>query len=125
MKCLDVGRGLRIVAERLPENADRFGERRVGDEGVLPDGVDDVLPSHDVASSSNQELQHAQDPRRQRQLSAVPRQESAPRIECKGTEHERRQALTFDAGGRTFGGAHVGKPQCYRGLEKNLRVSYG
>ena len=46
---LDVARRLRVVAERLAQEADGFGERRVRDEGVLPDAVEELLPRHDLA----------------------------------------------------------------------------
>ena len=58
---LDVGRLLRIVAEDLPELADGLGQRGVGDEGVLPDGVQQRLLRDDATRAGDEVLEDAED----------------------------------------------------------------
>ena len=112
---LDVRRRLRVVAERLAQHADRLGQRRVGDERVLPDRVDQLLPVDDLAGALQQQLEHAEHARRQRDLRAVAAQQPAVRIEGERAERERRPALAgVGSRGRkrrTLDGTHA-KVQC-------------
>jgi hypothetical protein len=86
MKSLNVGGGLRVIAERLAKDAHRLGQRRIGDEGILPDAVDELLTRYYLTGAAKQHLEDAQDARRKRELDAVPRQETIPRIERERAE---------------------------------------
>ena len=106
MEGLDVGRGLRIVSKRLPENADCLGERRVGDEGVLPDGIDQLLPRDDVTGAPEQELEDAEDAWRKRDFAAVATEQPRLRVELERAKREARQTLTIRRRSGGFGGRH-------------------
>jgi hypothetical protein len=85
---LDVAGRLRVVAEGLAKEADRFGERRVSDEGVLPHAIEQLLPGDDLAGALEQQLEDPENPRRQRDLGAIAPQQAALRIEREGAETE-------------------------------------
>ena len=54
---LDVGGRLRIVAQRLAQNTDGFGERRIGDERILPDAFDQGLFRHNLTRFGDEQIQ--------------------------------------------------------------------
>jgi hypothetical protein len=63
-----VRRRLRIVPQRLAQHTDGFGERRIGNERVLPDGLDQVLFRNDLTRFGHEEIQNRKHPRRKREL---------------------------------------------------------
>jgi hypothetical protein len=106
---LDHGGLGRRVAERLPEDANGFGQRRLADEGLLPDGVDQLLLGHDAVGALEQILENGQRPGRKADLLAVARQRAIERVEAKRPEDEgppRRGAMESDVRGRILV-AHV------------------
>ena len=86
MHRLDVGGGLRIVAQRLPQEADRLGERGVGDKRLLPDRVDDFLARHDGPGALEEELEDAEHARRQGNLIGPAAQQPGGPVEREGPE---------------------------------------
>src|SRR5262249_24155387 len=104
---LNVGRRLGIVAERLPKETDRFGERRVGHEGVSPDAVDDLLTRHEIAGSCEQALENTEHSRWQRQLVRAAPEELAVRIEREGAERHDRPPGPFHGRRCALHSSHV------------------
>ena len=83
---LDIARLLRVVAERLPQEADRLGQRRIGDERILPDRIDQLLARDDLAWPRDEQAEHADDARRQRYFLAGAPEQLVRRIEDEGAE---------------------------------------
>ena len=90
VQCLDIRRMLRIVTKSLTQHADRLGERRFRHERVAPHGTDQVLLGDELARPVEQHGQDADDARRERQLDAVPRKETARAVEQERAEREKR-----------------------------------
>jgi hypothetical protein len=93
MEGLDVSRGLRVVAERLAECAHGLGQRRVGDERVLPHAVDQLLAWDDVARAAEEDLEHADDAGWERQFLSRSAQHPAHGVEGVRPECQVRKAV--------------------------------
>jgi hypothetical protein len=96
---LDIRGPLRIIAKGLAKHADRFGERRLGDEGVTPDCADQFLFGDELARSLDEQRQNGQHARRERNLDVVPPEESAGPIEGERAERNRPALRGMDGGG--------------------------
>ena len=89
---LDVGRELRVIAQKLAQPADSLGQRSVRDERILPDPIDQILTRHEIACALEQEIQDAEHPWRSRDVVQTTAQELIVRIEGKRPEREGRSA---------------------------------
>ena len=96
---LNVDGLLRIVAERLSERADRLGERRIGDERILPDRVDQILPRDHLTRPRDEVSEHAKDPGRQRDLAAGAPQQAVGRVEGKWAERDHPRPILRESSG--------------------------
>ena len=86
MDGLNIAGRLRIVAERLAQDTDGFGQRRVRDEGVFPDGVDEFLLRYHRAGARDEQIENAQHTWRQRDFALSVAQQSIGPIKDKWTE---------------------------------------
>jgi len=71
-----------------------------------------------------EEFKDAEHARRQRDFAAVAAEEACMPVERERAKRDAGEALTV-RDERGVAAAGMGKPECYRGLEKNLKVSYG
>jgi basic amino acid/polyamine antiporter, APA family len=90
MEGLYVERLLGIVPQSLTQGTDCLGQRSVGDERVLPDRVDEVLARDDLTRPCEEIGEHAEHPRRQRDLAVGAAQEAVGRVERERTECDHR-----------------------------------
>jgi len=72
---------VRVVSQRLSQDADGFRQGRVRDKRVSPDVLDQLLPRHHIASPTEEHLQYPKHPRRKRQLDTVTFQEPGGGVE--------------------------------------------
>lgn len=86
MHGLNEARVLRVVSERLAQEAHRFRERRVSDVRVLPHGLMQFLPGDDLAGTAQEQLEYGQHTRREWNLDLVAREQPILRIEGKRAE---------------------------------------
>ena len=94
MQGLNVGRRLGVIGEGLAQHADRLGQGRVRDEGVLPDRIDKLLTRDNVTGAVQEQLEHSQDPGWQRDFQSATAEEPRPRVERKRPEREAGKSLT-------------------------------
>ena len=81
---------LGIIAERLTDEADRFGERRFADVRVLPRHVHQRLLRDDAAGAFDEMLEDGQRTGRQAHFFAIARQQPIRKIEAERTEVDDR-----------------------------------
>ena len=104
VECLDVGGCLRVVAQGLPQDTDRLGERRIRDESILPDAVHQLLAEHNIAGAAQQNLEDPRHPRRQGELRPILFQHPAGGVEYEWPEgYCWRRHENPDSGARELG----------------------
>ena len=125
---LDVERPLRLVPQRLPQEAHRLGQRGLGDVRPVPDPVEQGLLAHHPAGPVEQEGQHPQRPGRQGHLHAAARQDAVGAVEVEGAERDAGGGGGVDGDGCGFAGGHhgrSGRPGGSRGSKRRSAESYG
>jgi hypothetical protein len=68
----------RIVAESPAERAYRLAQGAVGNDDILPDGIEDVAAMHRLVAALDQKDQEIEVPRDQAKLAAAAEEQSAP-----------------------------------------------
>ena len=98
---LDVGGRLRIVAQRLAQNTDGFGERRIGDERILPDRLNEDLLRNNLTRFGDEQIQDRKHSRRKRELPVAVIQQPVAAIVNEWAERNRAGAgaTCFDLSG--------------------------
>ncbi len=86
MNRLDIGGLLRVVAERLAQEADRLGQRRVGNERVLPHRFDQLLLRDNPTRTGDEDVEDAENAGWQRNFAAIPREQLMRPIEHERTK---------------------------------------
>ena len=85
----DEARAPGIVGERAAKLLDARRKRRIADDRVTPDALEQLLPSDELAGARHERAQDGGRPRREADLAPTGPQPPRPRVEAMAVEDNR------------------------------------